>query len=129
MKSFIFLVGTTIWGVQDPHELIRYCSPIYVLCVSSHFSPWCHTNSWSSVLIDSIIPHRLHHHYHRCRHHHHYHHDEEHHVAREVGGSSGGGWLELPSSSQRAAPVQHSLQYHQHCSTVCNAQRAILYKL
>ena len=37
MKSFIFLVGTTIWGVQDPHELIRYCSPIYVLCVSSRF--------------------------------------------------------------------------------------------
>ena len=34
MKIFIFLVGTTNWGVedQDPHELIRYCSPIYVLC-------------------------------------------------------------------------------------------------
>ena len=25
------------WGVQYPHELIRYCTPIYVLCVSSYF--------------------------------------------------------------------------------------------
>ena len=36
MKNFIFWVGTTIGGVQYPHELIRYCPPIYVLCVSSH---------------------------------------------------------------------------------------------
>ena len=43
MKSFIFLVGTTIWGVQNPHELIRYCSPIYVMCVSSHF--WSFTKA------------------------------------------------------------------------------------
>ena len=35
--------------------------------------------------------------------HHHCHHHEEHQGAREVGGSEGGGWLELPSTSQRAA--------------------------
>ena len=29
-EKFHFLVGTTTWGVQDPHELIRYCSPTYV---------------------------------------------------------------------------------------------------
>ena len=32
------------WGVQEPHELIRYCSPIYVLCVSSHFLPFTKAN-------------------------------------------------------------------------------------
>ena len=48
-KQFMFIfhfrvVGTTNWGVQDPHELIRYCSPIYVLCVSSHFWPFTMAN-------------------------------------------------------------------------------------
>ena len=42
--NFIFLVGTTNWGAQDPHELIRYCSPIYVLYVSSHFWPFTKGN-------------------------------------------------------------------------------------
>ena len=32
------------WGVQDPRELIRYCSPIYILCVSSHFWPFTKAN-------------------------------------------------------------------------------------
>ena len=31
-------------GLQDPHELIRYWSPIYVLCVSSHFWPFTKAN-------------------------------------------------------------------------------------
>ena len=44
MKNLVFVVGTTTWGVQDPHELIRYCSPIYVLCVSSHFCPFTKAN-------------------------------------------------------------------------------------
>ena len=35
MENLIFL-AVTDWVVQDPYELIRYCSPIYVLCVSSH---------------------------------------------------------------------------------------------
>ena len=41
---FIFLVGTTNWGVQEPHKLIRYCSPIYALCVSSHYWPFIKAN-------------------------------------------------------------------------------------
>ena len=57
MKNLIFVVGTTTWGVQDPHELIRYCSPIYFLCVSSHFWPFTKANlvleistkTWASV--------------------------------------------------------------------------------
>ena len=32
------------WGVQELHELMRYCSPIYVLCVSSHFLPFTKAN-------------------------------------------------------------------------------------
>ena len=44
MIHLIFLVWITNWGVQDPHELIRYCSPIYVLCVSSHFWPFTRAN-------------------------------------------------------------------------------------
>ena len=44
MKNRFFLVGTTNWGVQDPHELIRYCSPIFVLCFSSHFWPFTKAN-------------------------------------------------------------------------------------
>ena len=31
-------------GLQDPHKLIRYWSPIYVLCVSSHFWPFTKAN-------------------------------------------------------------------------------------
>ena len=44
MKIFIFLVGTTNWGVQEPHKLIRYCSPIYALCVLSHYWPFTKAN-------------------------------------------------------------------------------------
>ena len=47
MKNFISLVGTIGElgiGVQDPHELIKYCSPIYDLCVSSHFWPFTKAN-------------------------------------------------------------------------------------
>ena len=44
MKKFHFLVGTTTWGVQDPHELIRYCSPTHILCVLSHFWPFTKAN-------------------------------------------------------------------------------------
>ena len=46
-KISFFWLGQWIirnWGVQDPHELIRYCSPIYVLCVSSHFWPFTKAN-------------------------------------------------------------------------------------
>ena len=32
------------WGVQDPHELVGYCSPIYVFYVSSHFWPFTKAN-------------------------------------------------------------------------------------
>ena len=31
-------------GLQDPNELIWYWSPIYVLCVSSHFWPFTKAN-------------------------------------------------------------------------------------
>ena len=44
MKIFIFLLGTMNVRVQYPHELMRYCSPIYVLCVSSHFWPFTKAN-------------------------------------------------------------------------------------
>ena len=47
MTNFRLLVGTTNWGAQDPHELIyltRYCSPVYVLCDSSHFCPFIKAN-------------------------------------------------------------------------------------
>ena len=46
-KISFFWLGQWIirnWGVQDPHELKRYCSPIYVLCVSSHFWPFTKAN-------------------------------------------------------------------------------------
>ena len=47
MKYLIFLVGTTDWGVYYPHELIRYCPPIYEVCVSSHLI----TDSYKANLI------------------------------------------------------------------------------
>ena len=37
MNKLIFVVGTTNWGDQYLHELIRYCLPINVVGVSSHF--------------------------------------------------------------------------------------------
>ena len=63
-KKWFFLVGTTNWGVQDPHELIRYCSPIHVLCVSSHFCPFTKANlvsvnfekSWDWVTPTTPLP-------------------------------------------------------------------------
>ena len=49
MKKSFFWLGQRIiqnWGVQEPHELIRYCSPIYVLYVSSHFWPFTKAQIW-----------------------------------------------------------------------------------
>ena len=40
MKNFIFFWLGWRMGGQYHHELIRYCPPIYVLCVSSHFWPF-----------------------------------------------------------------------------------------
>ena len=38
-KNHSFWLGWRIGG-QSHHELIKYCSPSYVLCVSSHFWPF-----------------------------------------------------------------------------------------
>ena len=43
-ENFHFLGLDNKLGLQDPHELIRYWSPIYVLCVSSHFWPFTKAN-------------------------------------------------------------------------------------
>ena len=51
-------VGIGEKGVLYPHKLIRYCPPIYVLCVSSHFWPFTKVNFALPILqkISLIVP-------------------------------------------------------------------------